>query len=393
MQKKKIGATIIMHPNHNNYGTSLQGFATIRTLDKLGYPYRIIRYKKKRTIREIIKTTPNLIRSGALKELKTQVFKKFDKIFRKEYARNIEIRTDIVNKFKSKHFDSISDYYVGYKNLCDGSKNYDVVFVGSDQVWGPLSLYSRFYNLLFVNPSIPQFSYASSFGVSNIFSWQKKGISEYLDKMDLIGVREAHGKVIVDSLSKNKATVVADPTLLLTKNEWSEYITESKYEINEPYILSYVLGSRKDIREEIMNLGKRLNMKVVSFRHLDWFEANDKDFGDLPIYDADPLDFVKLLKNANFVCTDSFHGTIFSIIFQKKFLTFYRQIPTKSGSTHSRIDSLLNKFNLLNRLYKGGDSLKQINMEIDFEYVEKELQIFRNDSIQFFQKGLELYRY
>ncbi len=387
---RKVGAVIIMHPNHNNYGTSLQGFATIKILEKLGYSFKIIRYSKKRVLKEIIATFPGLIRSGALKILMTQLLKRLDKKIHKEYASNVAIRTQVVNAFKAKYFDSISDYYTRYVDLQKGAYNYDVIFVGSDQVWGPLSLYSRFYNLLFVDKSIPTFSYASSFGVSKVFPWQIKETKKYLDKIDLIGVREKNGKEIVDSISKNKAQVVADPTMLLSLKEWTEYAAESNAVIKEPYILSYVLGSRKDVRDEIMKLGVATGLKILSFRHLDWYEPQDVNFGDIPVFNADPLDFIKLLSNAEYICTDSFHGTIFSIIFHKKFLTFYRQLPNKTTSTHSRIDSLLELFNLKNRLSLNFDAYQQIIQEIDYEDVDDKLIKFRDNSIEFMKNGLKI---
>lgn len=389
MSRRKVGGVVIMHPNHNNYGTSLQGFATVKFVQRIDYPFRIIRYNKKRTIKEILKTFVGLIRSGAMKEAAFRIYQKLFMKTHKEYARLIAERTEVVNKFKSKYFDAISDFYTGYTNLCEGSKNYDVIFVGSDQVWGPLSLYSRFYNLLFVDKNIPQFSYASSFGVSSIFPWQRKGTAEYLDKMDVIGVREVRGKEIVDELSKRKATVVADPTLLLTKDEWAECIQDSKMQIDEPYILSYTLGPREDIREEIMKFGKQTGLKVVSFRHMDWFEPADENFGDIPVYNADPLDFVKLLSKAEYVCTDSFHGTVFSIIFQKKFTTFYRHKPTSNGSTHSRIDSLLGIMGLEKRLFNG-NLKKEIEEEVDYAAVGEKLSKLRQESMDFFKNALEV---
>lgn len=386
---RKVGGVVIMHHNHNNYGTSLQGFATVKTIQNLGYPFRIIRYQKKRTIVELMETLPGLIKSGAVKEAKFRLCKKLFRNTHPVYARNISERTESVNRFKKKYFDSISDYYTGYDELCKGAKEYDVIFVGSDQVWGPLSLYSRFYNLLFVDKTIPQFSYASSFGVSNIFEWQKEGTKEFLDKLDVIGVREVHGKTIVDSLSKNKAKVVVDPTMLLTKQDWEEVISNSNLEINEPYILSYMLGPRRDVRQEIMNLGKRMGLKVVSFRHMDWYEPADEGFGDIPVYNADPLDFIKLLSRAKYVCTDSFHGTVFSILFHRKFITFYRQLPTSSKSTHSRIDSLLDILGLSGRLFDEC-AYDQIVKDINYAKVDNKLRDLREDSLEFLKGALEI---
>lgn len=388
-QKRKVGAVIIMHPGHNNYGTSLQGFATIKVIQKLGYSLRIIRYNKKRTFKEVATTFIGLMRSGVLNVIYRQWIQKRIKKKYSEYTKAVEKRTIVVNRFKAKYFDSISDFYTGYDTLCEGSKNYDVIFVGSDQVWGPLSLYSRFYNLLFVNESVPQFSYASSFGQSYIFDWQKEGTSKYLNKMDAIGVREIRGKEIVEELSQKNATVVADPTLLLTRQDWENVIVDSKAEIRGPYILSYVLGPRKDVRKTIMELGQRTGLKVLAFRHMDWYEPADEVFGDVPIYDADCLDFVKLLKNSTFVCTDSFHCTLFSIIFQKKFLTFYRVSPTEKMSSHSRIDSILNVLGLQSRLF-ADDAYTQIQKDIDYLIVDARLEVLRNESLVFLKNSLEL---
>lgn len=378
-----------MHPNHNNYGTSLQGFATVASIQKLNYPFRIIRYKKRRSIVDLFSTLPGLIRSGAVKEMRSRLYQKAFNVFNPSYVELIADRTTAVNKFKAKFFDCISDYYVGYDSLCEGSKNYDVVFIGSDQVWGPLSLYSKFYNLLFVNKNIPQFSYASSFGVSSIFKWQQKETKKYLDKMDIIGVREVRGKEIVEELSKHNAKVVVDPTMLLSKEDWEKYTLNSKSNINEPYILTYILGPRRDIREEIIALGKKTGLKIVSFRHMDWYEPADDNFGDIPIYNADPLDFINLLSKAKYVCTDSFHGTVFSIIFNKNFLTFYRQLPTSSKSTHSRIDSLLGLFNLNDRLFHN-DAMSEVSKEINYNQVNSILKTLREDSRDFLIKALEI---
>lgn len=386
--KRKVGGVVVVQPNHNNYGTSLQAFATVKTIQELGYPFRIIRYNKKRTLSEVIRILPGLIRSGALKQFSFGMYQKYFAKTHPKYRKLIDQRTSVVNKFKAKYFDPISDFYIGYNDLHEGSSNYDVVFVGSDQVWGPLSLYAKFFNLLFVKDEIPTFSYASSFGVSNIFEWQKEGTKKYLSKLKMISVRETQGKEIVESLSKNSAQVVLDPTMLLTKSSWQEAISDSKASIDEPYILSYILGPRKDVREEIKELSRKTGLKVVSFRHMDWYEPADNGFGDIPIYDADAFDFINLLSKAQYVCTDSFHCTVFSILFNKKFLTFYRHVPS-AKSTHSRIDNLLATYGLQNRLAKE-DLYARIIADIDYQPVNERMDLARKESMVFLKAALEV---
>lgn len=391
-QKRKVGGVVIMHPGQNNYGTSLQGLATIRVIQAMGYPFRIIRYNKKRSILDIVYTLPGYLRSGALESFLHSRKQKKLTAQHPEFARIKKERTEIVNKFKQKHLEPLCDYYTGWDALCEGSKNYDVVFVGSDQVWGPLSLYAGFYNLMFVDKSVPQFSYSSSFGKSFIMDHQKKGVARFLNKMDAIAVREVRGAEIVKELTGRDAIVVADPTLLLTKEQWEEEIKESKAEYKERYILCYMLGPRVDNREAVTRLGKELGLKVVTFNHMDWYEPADEDFGDIVNSNSDCLDFVKLLSNAEYVVTDSFHCSVFSIIFHKKFLTFYRLNTSDKKSSHSRIDSILSLMGLPDRAVKDvtADLKSALTKSVDWSIVDKNLNLLRQESMVFLKKALEI---
>lgn len=394
IKKRKVGGVIIMRPNHNNYGTALQGLATVRVIQRLGYPFRIIRYRKRRTMVELLRTLPGYVMSGALKQWWLGRKRKRAKQDHAEYAKNVAVRTAKCNAFKERMFEPLCDYYIGWKDLSEGSKNYDVVFVGSDQVWSPLSLYAGFYNLLFVDEAIPQFSYASSFGKSNIMEHQKKGVARFLNKMDAIGVREVRGSEIVKELTGRTAQVVADPTLLLTKEEWEREIENSKAENVEPYILCYMLGPRKENRDAVTDLGRKLGLKVMTFNHMDWYEPTDEGFGDIPNYDSDCLDFIKLIRNAEFVVTDSFHCSVFSLIFHKKFLTFYRLKPTEKMSSHSRIEGLLQMAGMEERAVKlmgeDVDLPGKIIADVRWEGVDKRLEKLRKESMAFLEQCLEM---
>lgn len=389
-KKRKVGGVVIMHPNHNNYGTALQGLATVEIMKSLGYPFRIIRYNKRRSLWTIIKTLPGYLRSGVLDTIKIQRRNKKMRAKHPDYVNNIKLRTDKCNAFKTKYFEPLCDYYTGWNALVEGSKNYDVVFVGSDQVWSPLSLYAGFYNLMFVDKSVPQFSYSSSFGKSNIMDHQKKGVARFLNKMDAISVREVRGAEIVNELTGRNAKVVADPTLLLNREQWDKLINDSKAVINERYILCYMLGPRSDNRETVTRLGRELGLKVVTFNHMDHYEPADEGFGDIQNYTSDCLDFVKLLSNAEYVVTDSFHCTVFSILFHKKFLTFYRLNPSDKKSTHSRIDSILGLMGLQDHIVKDTNGIYSsvINKDVDWSLVDKKLDGLRQESMDFLKKAL-----
>lgn len=385
---KKIGCVIAYHEGQNNYGTSLQGLATIKKIESLGYPCEMIRYKKHRSVWEKIKLTSILFYSGDYSDHLRMLRKKYTKLTHKKYSDNLKIRTAAVDAFKKSYLKPYFKEYDGYEALSCGSKNYAEVMVGSDQVWSLLSLYGNFYNLMFVDSSIPTFSYASSFGVSTIPKFQIQRTKVFLDKLNKVGVREVSGKEIVDSISRNKAKVVADPTLLLTKTEWTEIIKQSHAIVDEPYIFCYFLGKNEANREAARQLAKSTGLKIVAIRHMDEYIASDDFFGDYAPYDVDPLDFVKYISNATYVCTDSFHGTVFSIIFERKFLTFYRYALSQKGSRNSRIDSLLGILDIKDRVFNG--NIEYITENIDYMSVGQKLAEFRDDSINYLQDCLKM---
>mgnify|MGYP000376980802 CR=1 FL=1 len=385
----KIGCVLAVRKrNHNNYGTSLQAYATVKVLQDFGYNVRIIRYNKHRGFISTLFALPNYLRSGGKSEFLIRINKKIKGIFLKNYKNNNTIRNKAVEDFKDKIFEPICDYYDGYENLQNGSKNYDICMVGSDQLWHPMGFASGFYNLMFVDDNIPKIAYAASFGVSTIPSHQIKGTEYYLKRFNWISVREQRGVEIVYELTTRKADFVCDPTMLLTKEEWLDFSKSSTIKINEPYIFCYYLGERKEIRKYANELSHKTGYKIVMMRHVDKYITMDDTFGDYAPYNVSPRDFVNLLNNATFVLTDSFHGTIFSIMLEKKFLTFYRVCPKTSGSTHSRIDSLLEKFNLTSRLYKS-DIYTEISQPIDYKAINNLVNIFRNDSLNLLKSNIE----
>ena len=389
--KKKIGCVLaVRRRNHNNYGTSLQAYATVKVLQDLDYEVCIIRKNFSRSLIDSLKLVPIYWKNGAKGEMLINLNKKICGLFLKKFKKNNEIRNKSVEEFKESFFEPLCKYYTTYDELREGSKEYNLCLTGSDQLWHPMGFASAFYNLMFVDDDIPKISYASSFGVSEIPEHQLAGTKEYLERFNWISVREEKGKEIVETVSNAKADFVCDPTMLLTKEQWEDYAKSSKQSIKEPYIFCYFLGERKDIREQALELQKKTGCKIVMMRHVDKYLSFDDNFGDFAPYDVSPIDFVNLLKNAEHVLTDSFHGTIFSIMMEKKFITFYRVKPSTKGSTHSRIDSLLNKFELQNRIYRK-DIYNQAIAEINYAEIKSKVEEFRNKSSELLKTNIKKY--
>ena len=191
----------------NNYGTSLQGYALLKTLLKLGYDVEIINYEKRLSLKDKIEWIINLCRCGMLKNILSS---KLKRNYPSEYIKNIEKRTAAVNHYKGEKLVPRFKTYIGYENLHNGSKNYDAVIVGSDQVWIPTGLTSKFYNLLFVEDSVRKIAYASSFGVAEIPEFQKRQTGLFLDRFYRIGVREQQGKEMLEKVEQEKDQIVQE---------------------------------------------------------------------------------------------------------------------------------------------------------------------------------------
>lgn len=381
---KKIGCVIAYKKNHTNYGTSLVGYALVKKMQQLGYDVEIINYVKRLSFSEKIVI--------AINQFRVQGIKLFLKRFESRptcqaYVEGIKTRTKSVEAYKHNKLIPLFHDYVGYKSLVEGSRKYDAVVVGSDQVWLPHGLKTKFFNLLFVDDDVRKISYASSFGVSEIPSFQKRDTAHYLNRFYRVSVREQKGKKIVDTLSKNKATVVADPTLLLNADDWSNEVKDAKVDTSAPYIFCYFLGVNPDAREAANELKAQTGMKIIALRHMDEFVESDEQFGDEAPYAVDPNDFVKYIKDAEYVLTDSFHCSAFSIQFHKKFMTFYRFAIGAKGGRNSRIDSLFNVLGIpRDHIYQG--NVQNVNKPIEWNVVEERLQAFRNDSVEYLKSSL-----
>ena len=366
---------------HENYGGMLQAYATVSMLENCEIPYELIQYEKKRTLVEVVKSMPRLLNGVLLNDkyeafLKKQGFKKHP-----EFAENDAIRMKAFEIFKNQKFTKLSPVFKGYAALCEGGKKYSAVITGSDQLWSPAGLPTNYYNLMFVPDDTLKISIASSFGVKEIPWYQKKRTIQYLNRIEYISMRENRGSEIVKELTGRDVPTILDPVFFLSKNEWLERIP-NKREINEPYIFAYFLGTTQEYRNTVKKLAHDKGMKVVALRHMDQYVEEDENFGDFAPYDVSPERFLNLLRNAEYVCTDSFHGTAFSILNEKQFVVFNRYAENSSFSKNSRIDTLCVNFGLESRRYKNGMDLSDVvKDDIDYKAVgekNKNLKLVTN---------------
>lgn len=354
---------------HENYGGILQAYATVSYLENQNIEYELVRYTRKKTMTEALKDVPRLFNAVWFNSRYEGIQRKLSLKKHPEYAKNNEVRMKAFASFKKWAFKDFSDEYIGYAALCEGGKKYSAVITGSDQLWSPAGLPTNYYNLMFVPDDTLKISIASSFGVKEIPWYQRKRTVQYLNRIEYISMRENRGSEIVKELTGRDVPTILDPVFFLSKNEWLERIP-NKREINEPYIFAYFLGATQEYRNVVKKLARDKGMKVVALRHMDQYVEEDENFGDFAPYDVSPERFLNLLRNAEYVCTDSFHGTAFSILNEKQFVVFNRYAENSSFSKNSRIDTLCVNFGLESRRYKNGMDLSDVvKDDIDYKAV------------------------
>lgn len=374
--------------SNRNYGSMLQSYASQIAIERLGYNCEMIRYKKNYSGLQLLRQAPRVLNGANIEKARRQ---RTQKKVAAEYPgieRQRAERRACFDRYRDATFTSLSPEFVGFDDLKEGSNRYDAVVVGSDQLWLPAGLPTNFYNLQFAAPSVRRVSYATSFGVSQIPWYQKGRTADFLRKIDFLSVREERGAQICREVAGVEAKVVVDPTLLLTREEWADAVSERRA-VEEPYIFCYFLGTNPLCREEARRVSDETGLPIVTLRHLDEIVPSDESFGDYAPYDVDPAGFVNLIRGAEYVLTDSFHGTVFSTIHHKRFATFYRFASADRQSRNSRIDSLFSHLGLHSRLVTEADAaMPTLSADVDFNAVDERLAAWRSGSWHFLGEAL-----
>lgn len=386
---KKVG--IVSCYFKYNYGSMLQAYATQQVLDNMGIENETInidenidfaRGKKKYYFTQITNIPFIKAKIGMVKL-------KFQKKLKKDLGKNISLREKKYKEFEKKF--RLTQAYKTYAELTEKCKDYTSVLVGSDQLWLPVNVVADYYTLNWVPGDVNKISLSTSFGVSQVPNKYRQDYRKFLSRIDYLSVREDAGIKLVKDLADKNATLVCDPTLLLTKQEWMSIQAEEPI-IKDKYILCYFLGNNISHRKFAERLKKKTGLKIVSLNHADEYVKYSDIFADETPYDIGPSEWINLIRNAEYVCTDSFHGTVFSLINNTKFFTFERYRSKNSKvSTNSRIYSLLRIVGLEERIISGAENVDDVlKYNIDFDRVNKQLDEFRNESKNFLENALKI---
>lgn len=384
---KKIG--LVCNYYMLNYGSLLQCYATQKIMQDMGYDVEAIQFentptkegKKQQFLRLQLKQFLN----------PRAIMKKIERIkntsVNEYYLELRKNRKEKFNQFIEENL-TLSKAYHNLENVQKDIYNYDEIVLGSDQLLCPKDILYGYHSLEFVPNDIRKISYAASFGLSQLPRLVKKKAARDLERFDYFAAREITGAKIYKSLTGKEVQVVVDPTFLLEKEQW-QHRAGDKPIVQGKYIYCYFIGDNQEHRNIANKLKEKKGLKLVTIRHIDDYIATDENFGDIAINDAGPKEFINLILNAEYVLTDSFHATIFSIMYHKKFITLNRFADGSKGSTNSRIDSLLGKLKLENRRINSIDELDEvIDAEIGYEGMEPILKQWISDSKEYLRKSL-----
>lgn len=357
---KKVGL-VTWYDRGPNYGTVLQAYALQKNIECFGYNCEIINYKNLSMVKKI--------KRMILLKIYLMIFR------RKVFKRNSKISKWIKNNLK------ITKKITKYSELEKIEREYDAFVCGSDQIWSTAEeRIEPFYYLQFTNYD-KRISYAPSIGKDNIGNTVKEKFIEYVNGIKFLSVREKRAAEVIEQETGREAKVVLDPTLLLERKYWENMIENVKIKEEQPYVFVYFLTKNTTNYEKVRELAKNENLKIISTTQLYGENGND-----IPL---DPLEFLKYIKNAEYIITDSFHGTIFSIIFSKKVIIFKRHKDNTKMSQNSRIYNLLKMLGMETRLVTESNTLFDIaKKEIDYSTINKKIEEKKIDSRKFLEEAI-----
>lgn len=270
------------------------------------------------------------------------------------------------------------------ENIANCVNNDDIFIAGSDQIWNP-SWTEDAYFLNFVPDHNGKIAYAASIGMNEVPQAFIDHVVPYLNRFDFISVREESAKRILQPYVSKEIKVVLDPTLLLSREEWDKVAAEPS--VPEPYMFVYLLGEKRGHRRLIKKFAAALGLKIVFIPHIHFrFNPADCFFADYNLYDVGPAEFVGLIKNAEMVVTDSFHGCVFSIIYRRKFWALKRHKDSDPQNMNSRLYTLFDSLGLRDRLIEDENvayDADWLNRRIDYAGVEAKLNVQREESTTF----------
>ena len=366
---KKIAIISELNLLNINYGNRLQAFA----LNKYLTDY----YKDYETVSLILGNKQKYkITKLSLKQNIAILLKPIlDRRKAKDLTKTFKSRMDLCNIFTENN---IKNLYKNFEWNMINKSNFDIYIVGSDIVWNQDPyLINRFKFLDFnTNKTIKKISYAASFGRDYLPDNNIKSIKKYLSSFNGISVREKSSTSMLNKIGINNVSHVCDPTLLLSRKQW-EVIEKNPNITNKKFIFVYLLGKSKVQRDYILEFAKNNNYLIINIPNANGVENTvDLNFGDIKFDNCSPENWLWLINHAEYIFTDSFHGIVFSTIFEKKFVALKREGKV---DINNRINDYLSTIDQQDKLI----SLRDLNISSltwNYKKIDQKLNSFIKQS-------------
>lgn len=371
----KTGLVTFYHIHH--YGALLQAAATERAVEQLGGECEIVDYFVNQN--NALFRRPTGLGSAAA-DAHTAL-----------HYQALKARYQRFEQFSRDHLRISGHRFESLEELRTAELPYDVILAGSDQIWNPKIFPDGRFDPVFFGAFSQRrkIAYAPSFGVPRIPEGMEDELRGYLAAFSHLSVRERQGQRIVEEISGRHVPVVLDPTLLLTRDQWAEmantpggYPAENCKNTPGGYILCYCISRPGALAPYIQNLAEKTGLPVVQLCGVRQ-KVHPKA---RCVLDAGPAEFLGLFQNASYVCTNSFHGTVFSVQFQKPFFTAVAPGELAEPES-SRTFSLLSTLGLTERIIGKGDTAG-LEDHIDWEAVESRLETARQSSLDYLRAAL-----
>ena len=342
-----------------NYGALLQTYALRKHLQSCGYDCSVINYQNPKL---------KYAQISGLKKIRSIVWNNTLSGFFE--SRKRKIRTE---NFRENHL-NLGQIYSSLDSLKTLNKSADVFIVGSDQVWNPqIVADDNAYFLSFAEDGKKRISYAASFGLYVVDKKYLDDNSKYLKKFNAVSVREKSSAEILKQIDV-EAETVADPVFLLNRNEWIDNLSlnadTDNIKAGSKYVLCYVMPCGSELAEMIYSAAEKIasekGLKIITLGKKNYARPCGDEILDS---DAGPVEFLQYILNAEYVVTNSFHGTALSVIFGKKFYTLLKH----GVQRNCRMEELLSSLSLDERIVYVGDDFKFSDEDIDYSGVQDKL--------------------
>ena len=365
---KKI--CLITYTRSPNYGAALQLFATYKALEMLGCDVTVLDYQN---VFEARKKGVKFVLSGpTIKEIAREYISSYVFGVKRNAKRNFD---GFYNTMKySRPVTTVDEL--------EGIGKFDIFCVGSDQVWNP-RITNGYDDVFILNKNLSgrKISYASSMGSYVSKEYSDNDFIKAIEDFDRVSVREEIAQKYLCARITKSVKKVVDPTLLIGEDGWNRIIKENNicFKSDEKYVLVYALGGYFDknrvVAEKIADM---IGAKVYAITL-----SNRKKNTDKIITDATPFDFVRLIRDASFVVTNSFHGTCFSMMMKTPFYS------VRYGDNPARAEELLTTYGLENRMIIDDNSLSdRLLCNDDLVNATKRIEQHVFDSVEWLRQAV-----